>query len=312
MVRLLAAVLAATLAVAPAVAGADEDAEVAEARRLYNEATRAFKDARHRDAALAFEAASRLKPHAVALYTAAQAWEAAGEPARAADAYALAILTPTLSVEQGERAHTRLTELRQELGTVGVVGNVEGRVQLDDHSEVQIPATLHGTPGEHTLLVIRADGTADRRKVTLVAGESVEVDAGAVEAEPADTPPAKALAEPRTKGVTVEAATGDGRSRVLETVGFVAAGAGLATLGGAALLGVSASSAEDTYKRSPTRATLDHARGLETRTNVLLVVGGVLTVGGVGLVVWQSTKAPGPAEAQVGLGAGSVWAKGRF
>src|SRR5262245_36793484 len=49
----------------------------------YAEARRAFKEERYRDAALGFEAADRERPDAVALYTAAQAWELAAELARA-------------------------------------------------------------------------------------------------------------------------------------------------------------------------------------------------------------------------------------
>ena len=94
------------------------------------------------------------------------------------------------------------------------------------------------------------------------------------------------------------------------TVGWAATGAGLAALGGAALLGMSAQDAEDSFKAGPTRESFDHAKALETRTNVMLVVGSVLTAGGVAIVVFESTK---PKE-QVALKSsfGGIFAEGRF
>ena len=300
----------------PMAVYADEAEDVAEARRLYNEARTAFAEERFRDAALNFEAASRLKPHAVALYTAAQAWEAASEPARAADAYSLALSTPKLSESQATRARERLKELQSGLGTVVVVSSGEARVQMDDHNEVPVPARLHGQGGEHVLLILRADGSVERRKVILKVGETLEIDAdpqpeGAE--EPTEPGGVTTMAEPRKRPVKVEADTASAPPNLWKTVGFVTAGAGVAALGGAALLGISAKDAEDTYKSSPTRDTLDHARGIESKTNLMLVIGGVLTAGGVGLIVWQSMEGGEPAKAaRVGVHPGGVWAEGRF
>src|SRR5688572_12283240 len=119
------------------------DAQADEARHLYNEAREAFKQDRYREAALGFEAASKMRPHAVALYTAAQAWELASESARAADAYALALSTPKLEDDQAKRARERLAALEPELGTVVVLGAEQTQARLDDHMEVSLPARLH-------------------------------------------------------------------------------------------------------------------------------------------------------------------------
>jgi hypothetical protein len=286
-----------------------DDPQAAEARRLYNEARQAFKQERYREAALSFEAASKIRPHAVALYTAAQAWELAGEPARAADAYARALSTPKLEDEQTARARERLEALEAELATVVVAGPDGTRVMLDDHVQLAVPARLHATPGDHTLSIEQPGGAGERRALKLEKGV-LEIDLQKAESkEAAASPPPKTapvvLAEPRKVAIKVE----EPRSPWL-TVGWAATGAGLAALGGAVLLGMSAEDAEESFKASPTRESFDHAKALETRTNVMLVVGGVLTAGGVALVVYESSK---PKE-QIALKGtiGGIFAEGRF
>jgi hypothetical protein len=295
-----------------ALAQQPDEASAAEARRLYTDARKAMSDKKYSEAALGFEAASRLVPHAVALYTAAQAWELAGEPARAADAYARALATPKLNESQAERSRERLAALEQLVGTVVITGSESSRVQLDDHMEVNAPARLHGAAGERTLTITRADGTPERRAVSLVAGDSIEVDVDAREEVAAPEAPAKQvvpLAPPARQPIKVEQRS----PSAWQTVGFVTTGAGLAALGGAVLFGMSAKDAEETYRKAPTRATFDHAKSLETRTNVLFVVGGVLTTAGVGLVVWQALS-PGQERAALSVRAapGSLIAEGSF
>lgn len=283
-------------------AHAEDDETTKEARRLYNEAREAMSAKKYKEAALNFEAASRLRPHAVALYTAAQAWELAGEPARAADAYAKALATPKLNDTQATRSRDRLAALEKETGVVVALGPETTRVQLDDQMEAGLPARLHGSPGAHVVTIFFADGNSETRNVTLEAGSSVELDTTKTATPEEKAPPKKdkvvPLAEPKTKAVREEPEP----SSVWKTVGFVATGAGLATLAGGAVLGLAAKDAEDTYKAAPTQETLDHAKGLESNTNILFITGGVLTAAGIGLVVWQSmSKSSKPAAQDVAL-----------
>ncbi len=293
------------------VSAAGDDDQTAEARRLYGEAKKLMGAKKYQDAALAFEAAGRLKSNAVAYYTAAQAWELANEAARAADAYALALVTPKLNEAQKQKSEERLAELKKELGSVSVKGDSSTRARLDEHTEVALPATLHATAGSHTLHLSRASGPPSEQKVELVAGKTIEVDAAEQpEAQP-ETPKVKKvkLAESR-KNPVEEPLKGP---NPWKTVGFVGIGAGVAALGGGVLLGLSAKSAEDTYKKQPTRDTLDHAKGLETSTNIMLIAGGVLTAAGVTLVVWPSKKREkSAAMLDVRVTPGAVLAGGRF
>ncbi|MCA9595941.1 MAG: hypothetical protein KC776_21655 [Myxococcales bacterium] len=308
-----AAALAAACWLSSPPALADDD-NVAEARRLYGEAKKAMGDKRYKEAALGFEAASKLHPHAVALYTAAQAWELAGEPGRAADAYARSLSTPKLSDSQAQRSRERLDALEKDLGVVVVTGPESTQVRLDDHIEVTLPARLHGTPGSHTLTITPEGGVSEERTVELSAGATTEIDSEATTDEPAPSQQKKKevpLSEPRKQPVQVETKS----AGPWQTIGWVATGAGVAALGGGALLGISAKDAEDTYKAAPTRETYDHAKGLESKTNIMFITGGVLTAAGVGVLIWQATKggekAPG-SEVSLELGPQAVWAKGRF
>ncbi|MCA9627624.1 MAG: hypothetical protein KC766_08165 [Myxococcales bacterium] len=307
------AALSVSLVSAPLRAQEMSEAETkAEAARLYNEAKRALSEERYRDAATNFEAASRLRPHAVALYTAAQAWELAGEQARAADAFALALATPKLNESQAARARERLDALEADLGVVSVLGEDTTRVQLDDHSEFKAPARLHAAGGSHVLLILRADGSVERRNIEVKAGDVLELDAEAkTEEQPKEEPKPKQLEEPKLQPVVVEEPK---EESPWKTVGFISAGAGLASVLGGVLLGLSAKDAETAYNAGPTRESFDHAKGLQTQTNIMLIAGGVLTAAGITLIFWQPGASEGGARGKmsVGLGPAQLWAKGDF
>lgn len=296
----------------PPPAGDDANNSATEARRLYTEAKKALSAKKYSEAALGFEAASRIKAHAVALYTAAQAWELAGERARAADAYSRALSTPQLSESQTERSKERLESLEKELGTAKVIGKSGTKILLDDHMEMTVPATVHGSPGAHVLSVTLPDGNTEKRALNFIAGQSQEVNLDeAPEPQPnMPSPKPVKLAEPKKQPVKAEPRR---PSPFWKTVGFIATGAGVAALGGAILVGTSAKDAEDTYKAKPSRETFDHAKGLETRTNILLIGGGVLTAGGIGILVWQATKgSENRAAVRVNVGPSDVSFQGAF
>lgn len=311
--RFAAIVAALCLLSASSTTRADDDEQTAEARRLYGEAKKLMGGKKYQEAALAFEAAGRLKSNAVAYYTAAQAWELAADPARAADAYALALATPKLNEAQSSKSEERLTALRKELGSVKVRGADGTRVRIDDHMELGTPATLHAGSGEHTLHITRADGSSETRKLAFEPGKTVEVDTEERPEPQPDAPKVKKVTLSETRKAPVdESAKGPSPWK---TVGFVGIGAGVAALGGGLVLGLAAKDAEDTYKKRPTRETLDHAKGLESSTNVMLIVGGVLTAAGVTLVVWPSRaprKPPGDAALNLQITPGGVIAGGRF
>lgn len=306
------------LALAPSsLARAAESSKLAEARHLYTQAKEAFKDHKYAEAARGFEAASHLHPAAVALYTAAQAWEFAGKDARAADDYARSLKIPKLSASQDARAKERLAALEKKVGTLVVKGKASTRAQLDDGISFSLPARLHGTAGDHTLSLTDASGLTSKRTLSLAAGRTMTM-----EAEPQKAPPPKSTPAPPKPAPPTPVATSkppppeaeSSHSSFLETFGFVTTGIGVGGLVGGMMLGLSANDSASTYKATPSQATYDHAKGLQTKTNIMLIAGGALTAVGLGLVIWQATSHHDEESASVEIRAlpSAIWAQGRF
>ena len=82
-------------------------------------------------------------------------------------------------------------------------------------------------------------------------------------------------------------------------VGVGLAGVGVAALGGAAVFGIEANGAKDAYNAGPTREAFDHASSMQTFTNIALIAGGVLLVGGIVLVVLPDAN---DGRVEVGIG----------
>lgn len=282
----------------------------AEARQQYGMGTQAFKEKRYSEAALHFEAAAAFKANAIALYTAALAWDLASRPERAADAYSRSLEVPGLDAKQTAVAKERVSALEKSLGTALVTGPDGWKVQLDTLTEVRVPARLHAAPGVHTLTVRIPDKPIERRDLTLEAGKIANL-------ELKDEPPPKTEPEP-VKEVDEPARPEPPPPRAREpfwntmrVVGVGIAGVGVAALGAGAILGTSANGAKDAYDAAPTRAAFDHASSLETWTNVALISGALLVAGGVVLVVLPVTDKP-EGRVKVGAAPGGVVVGGTF
>lgn len=259
----------------------------AEARQQYQMGTQAFSAKRYSEAALHFEAAAAFKANAVALYTAALAWDLASRPERAADAYARALDVPGLDAKQTKIARDRVAALEQSLGTVLVTAPEGWKVQLDTLTEVGAPARLHASPGVHALSVRAPGKPIERRDVTLEAGKQSNLE---LKDEP--KPPPKVEPEPVKEKPPPPPPPDPAPARLREpfwntfkVVGVGVAGVGLAAIGAGAILGVNANDAGDAYNAAPTREGFDHASSLQTWTNASLIAGAVLLAGGIALVV---------------------------
>jgi hypothetical protein len=254
-------------------APARDDAAAAHARALYDTGTQAFARGRYLEAALDFEVAATFKRSAIALYTAALSWERANSPERAADDYARAVVVGDLPPDTATAASLRLTQLRKVLGVVAVTAPADWRVQLDDHGEVEPPATLHGAAGVHTITARAPGQPLQRVSVVLRAGE---------------------IAAPLALPSTSAAPAPDGSTRsgppARQLAGSVAMGAGFSALLAGTLLGLEALDARNAYDASPSHATFEHANSLSLWTDVALASGGVLLAGGLVLVLWPSPR----------------------
>ena len=120
MARRLAWLFACAAIFAATPAFADDPDPSVEARQQYQQGTKAFSGKKYADAALHFEAAAALKPSAIALYTAALAWDLARQPERAADAFTRALDVSGLDEKQTNTARDRVATLEKTLGAVDV------------------------------------------------------------------------------------------------------------------------------------------------------------------------------------------------
>jgi hypothetical protein len=150
---------------------ADTDA----AARLFRSASAAFARHDYREAAIDFEEAYRQAPHPATLFNAALAWEAASEPARAADAFAGALAEQGLDAEQTAQGRKKLDALEQQLGVIDVAGPAGAVVTLEHVRKGRMPASIHVAPGDHELLIEAPGGARKQTAVHVAAGERQRV-----------------------------------------------------------------------------------------------------------------------------------------
>jgi len=296
----------------PTVARAEEPAEdtTVEAKARFRQGSEAFGQKRFVEAAMHFEAAAALRPHAVPLFTAALAWDTAGRPERAADAFARALELPGLDAKQTATAKERVEALERTLGVLALTVPAGWKVQLDTLTEVTGPARLHAAPGAHVLTVRPTGRPIERRDVALEAGKATpltltEADLASSK-KPEVAPPPKV--EPPPPPPPPPPPKPAPEPFPLRTIGFAAAGAGGALILSGVILGTQANGAGTAYNAGPTRESFDHASGLQTWTTVAFVSGILIAGAGVTLVLLPVGK----SETKVAISPTSVTLGGTF
>jgi hypothetical protein len=291
----------------------DADPAVQQARKEYAAGKEAYAAKRYAEAAQHFEAAASSRPHAVTLYTAALAWDAAGKPERAADAFSRSLDVPGLDAKQIENAKGRLAALEPTLGVLAVKGPEGTRVQLEGLTETTTPAKLHAPPGTHILMArLPGDKPIVRKEVQLEAGQVAPF-----ELKDDSPPPPTQKEEPKeepkqNKEPPPKPAAAGASFPMRRAIGVGVAGLGVGMLVGGTVLGVSALSAKDTYNAAPSRQAFDHANGLATWTTVALIAGGVLTAGGVALAIIPEKEEPAKAKMTFSLSPFGALVTGAF
>ena len=268
---------------ARAETGAPHDG-VAQARSAYDAGARAFSEKRFAESGRQFEEAARIVPNAVALFTAALAWERAGDPARAADDYGRAGALPGLDDDQMRRVTERLSEMEPAMGVVRVRGPAEALVRIDGEGpDVPVPATLHAGPGSQTLVVTRpADAThttlsSERRPLSIARGAILDI----------DVTPRVALGTTPARDASNSAPESKGSTSMGLVAGLVLLGVGTAAeVGNAVLWWGLAQPARDDYVRERSRSNFDRASSLQTWANGLHASAGVLAAAGVACMLW--------------------------
>jgi hypothetical protein len=254
------------------------------AAEMFRAGSRAFARGEFRAAALSFEEAHRRTPHAASVFNAALAWEAAGEKARAADAYAEALARKELGAAQGKEARARLDELRRSLvGLVRLSGSASILVSVAHLSRRALPVEVHLAPGEHTLTFEHPDGTRESRRLV--------IDAAAHSDQTVLARPPRPPQGPTTAGI----ATGPGpseppptRSPSLRITGWSLLVTAAVAAGLAGYLGTEAVSSNTTFKESKytDQAAHDRAVRMRTGTNLAWAGSAALAITGA-ILIWR-------------------------
>ncbi len=275
----------------PSIASADQTS----AQESFKVATEAYGKGEFRDAAVAFERAYRDAPHGSPMYNAGLAWEAAKEPARAADAYLLALATPGLTSQQTTDAKSRLAVLDKTLGRLEVNGPAGTTVTVAHVTASPVPVKLHIAAGEQDMVVRFADGQESRQKLGVPAGASVPV---TVVSPPPLSPAAPVTASAPSAPPAPPPPDATSSRSASKTIGWVAIGGSAAFLSASIYLGVSALASRDEFEATQRRSVDAHDRADSQRTwtNVLLVGAVALAAAGVVLIVTAPKTTSGAAK----------------
>jgi hypothetical protein len=314
-VRGSAAVVAVALlmAVRPtsAVAAEPEQAQTApdapagtDSARTHFEAGReAFAEKRYADAAKSFEAAANISPHPASFINAGEAWEKAGDAVHAIRAYERVRMLEQASEQDRNDAVSRIEQLRNEVGTIKLVGSSKTRVLIGQES-------WHGgdrvfvEPGKYLVRLPDIDDAKAKR---------VEVAAGGVKSVriesllPSDDEPSS---EPTTAPVeTPKPPTPEAGGGVSFTTGLLLGTAVVAT-GAAVYFTIQVVDSRNAFDEHPSRQEYDRFQQKKLLTNVnigiAIIAASVGTVLLVGDLDTDDEAKPKPAALlrpkRVGLG----------
>lgn len=287
MARLCTLMTAAVL-VALSSAPAFADERVEEASSWFRQGEAAFRNGDPRAAADAFEQAHRLVPHGATVYNAGLAWAAAGEKARAAQAFAEAIERGGLSDAQSTDARKRLRQLRSALGRLRISAPDGATVDVAHILGATPPVSVFLEPGTHRIEVTLADGQRLSQMHDVVLGDDDVVIRPSRE----------------ESSVTVKPSS----SR--RTFGWIAVG-GAAVLSGAGVyLGLEALKARDQFNDSGHTDADAHDRAASMRlwTNVAWAAAGASAVTGIVLLSGSESDEGDEDASQLRVGTqGLVW-----
>ncbi len=301
--RLRTSMLAALVVLAASARAAADDG--ASAAAIFDEAREAFDRKDYAEAARKFEEANLRAPRGQTAFNAGIAWEAAGEPTRAADAFALALEDAALPASAATHARARLAAIGRTVMTLHVESADPARASVAGVEGRRLPVTLHLRPGQHDLVVRFDDGRAVRQQIEARAGERVSLRV----ARPIDdqkAPPKAGAPPPPAPPPAAERPDGGSTQR---TIAWIAFGASAVALGTGIYLGVRGVDARDTFDASQQTdaGARSSAVSLRTWANVSFAASAALAGAGAVLMV----TAPRAAASRGGrtivvVGVGSV------
>lgn len=244
--------------------GSHTSDSAADARRFFDAAQKAFDAGRYTDAARAFEDAFHIKPDPAPLIDAGDAWEKAGEYAKAAQDFQRVLGLKKSTSQDRADAIDRLSRLKPQLGTIELLGKADQRVSVDDN-EFKGGDKVYVFPGKHKVTLLDVDG-AKLRTLDVAAGTVRSIKLSTL--KPSQEELVKA--HQNQSGEGEHGVSGGGGIRPLT---WVAYGVGVVGLAGTAVFGLQANSAANSYDANPNRSDYDRFNQDKLLTNISLGVG---------------------------------------
>jgi hypothetical protein len=286
------------LLVARAASAATTDDDRARAAESFRQAQAAFERRDFAAAAAAFEAAAGFVPHPAAWLSAADAWQRAGEPARAAEDCDRARAVPNLEeaaaadhADYARDASQCLERLRGRVALLAVAGAGATAVRVDDGTEQVLPTRQWVRPGHHVLTLVDLQSSRSRRvELDVRAGEERTVDA--TSSAPAQPPaPVQAPPAPATAPSPEPA-----RSKGIPTASWVAFGLAVPAAVAYGVTGFMTLQAQHDFDASPSSSGRDAFYRDRAMADVSFAI--AVTAAAAGVVLWL--LAPNEAPPRVG------------
>lgn len=279
LIRLLPVVALATCVASAALAQPTAE-DKKRAAQTFRQAEAAFGRGEFEAAAAAFEQAGRFAPHPKTFLNAAEAWEAAGQPARAAEACARVLSMEGATGSLREEAKARLASLQPKVLRLEIIGPPGFRVRVDGSDPAAVPHDRYLEPGPHRIEV--NDPAAPEARV-------VSVEGGAGEVRHVDLTP--------KVNRPIDGSLGDDRAPVEErplvpigTWVCVGIAGGAAVVVG--LLGGLTLKAQGDFEEQPTQDNADTFNAYRLGTNISIGVGGAALLAGAIVWIVDATTAP--------------------
>jgi len=273
----------------------------------FRQAQAAFTRGDYAAAAAAFEQAARVAPHPSAWLNAAEAWELAGQPVRAAEDCDEVLSMTDLEERYSAEAKRRLARLEPKLARLEIRGASPATSRIDGGAELALPARRRLVPGRHVLTIVDGPASAPRRiDVDLAPGESRSVDAAG--APPPDQPRAVArpLASPAAPPPPPPPRS-DPSGPAIPVGSWIAFGVAGVSAGIAGVFGAMTVSAYNDFNDAPSQESNDDFHRDKLVTNVC--VGVAATAAAVGVIVALTAGRPrGGAAARIS----STWPASAF
>ena len=261
---------------------------------LFQAGKRAFAQKRYTEAAQLFERANELSPTAHAAFNAGEAWDAAQESARAANAFAQALDLGDLPPKLKQTAAQRLSQLSLAVARVSLSGPPRTVVRTQQR-EFPIPAVIYLEPGVHQLRASFSSGQSTVKELQVGAGQVLLLELKLPDtpaAHPTDKVPGTAR-PPRRRPVPPDQAPQTAGDNTQTVVGWTALGVAAAAVGAGVYFNVRGIRENDRFEDSGRSDSETHDRAIRFRTLSFVSYGAGAVIGGMGLFLILSEDGNG-------------------